>query len=136
MGKLLSGLFPGIGLYGYLIAFGIGAALAIGGTYKIVHTANQVEILGLQKGIETKRANDNGASLTQLQGFIDHIHLSEQNYQATLDQIAANTKAAANGWKNATANKPLPLDCLPDADRLRNVNAAIRATNKATGAAR
>lgn len=132
--KFLSGLFPGIGLYGYLFAAGISAALAIGATYKIVHTANEVEILGLQKAIETKRANDNGASLKQLQDFIAGIHIAQTNYQSTLDKIAANTQAAANGWKNAVS-KPLPPDCVPTADRMWNVSSAILSANKATAAA-
>lgn len=132
MVKLLS-LFGG-GVYGYLIAAGVSALLAIGGTRYLDSLIYGKTISRLELAAEKKRADDNGATLKQLQGFINGIRLSQVNYQTTLDTIAANTKAAANGWKNAIANKPLPLDCLPDPVRLRNVNAAIRATNKATGA--
>lgn len=133
MGKLLSGLFPGIGLYGYLIAFGIGAALSIGATYQIVHTANAVEIGNLKLAAKTKEAADVTASLSQLQGFIASIHLAETNYNDTLDAINSTVASLRGQWKNATA-KPLPADCFPTPDRVRAVNAAISAANKATAA--
>jgi hypothetical protein len=134
MGKILSGIFPGIGLYGYLAAFILGATLSGSATYYIVHNANAVEILSLQKAIETKRADDNAASLTQLQGFIASIHNAETNYNDTLDAIAASVASLKGVWKNAT-QKPLPKDCLPDVERMRAANAAILSANKATGAA-
>lgn len=134
MSKLL-GLLTGAmgGIWGYVAAFVFGSALAVGATYTVVHNANAVEIGSLKLAAKTKEAADITASLTQLQGFIAGIHIAQTNYQTTLETIAANTRTAANGWKNATA-KPLPLDCVPPVDRLRNVNAAIRATNSATAA--
>lgn len=122
------------GFYGYLVAFGLGASLAVGATYYIVHNANAAAIARLEVDAATQKATDATASLGQLQGFINGMHIAEANYQSTLDAIAANTKAASLGWKNATAAKPLPKDCLPDANRLRSVNDAIRATNAANSA--
>ncbi len=131
--KFLSALFPGIGLWGYLIAFAIGAAASGAATYSVVHNANAKEILTLQRDIEKKRADDNGASLDQLHGFIASIHLAETNYNDKLDAIAASVARLKGQWANAT-QKPLPLDCVPTVDRVRAANDAIRAANKATAA--
>jgi len=73
------------------------------------------------------------ASLSQLETYISTMHASEQNYQNSLDAIHADFASIGKGLNNAVKAKPLPVDCVPDADRLRFLTAATAAANKATG---
>lgn len=128
--KSLFNLFGG-GIYGYLIAAGISFALAVSGTYYIVHTANAVEISGLKLKAKTKELADVSASLEQLKGFIAGMHNADTNFNAALQGIDARFAALEKDWKRATG-KPLPLDCKPDFERLRILKSATDATRQGT----
>lgn len=124
--KLLS-LFTG-GIYGYLIAGGLAACLSGGATYYIVHNAGQLEITRIKLADANQKAADVSGSLKQLQGFISGMQAAETDYSHTLNRINSNIAGLKGQWANATA-KPLPLDCVPDIERVRSVNAAIHAAN-------
>lgn len=136
MGKLFGSLLGFAsdafgGVWGYVIALGFGALLATGATYYIVHTANAVEIGDLKLAAKTKEAADTSATLGQLQGFIDHMHMADMEYNNTLNAINDRFATLSKDWKHATLI-PLPRDCFPPPDRLRAVNAAIKAANAAS----
>ena len=50
-------------------------------------------------------------------------------YQASLAAIDAQFSNLQKGLSNAIAAKPLPVDCKPDAGRVRQLAAAVAAAN-------
>lgn len=126
--KWLLSLFGG-GIYGYIIAFGIGAALFSGGTYYLVHTANAVEIADLKTAAAEQKAANVTAALTQLQTFIANMHGAVADYDTLKGALDAKFAQIERDFRNAIKANPLPLDCKPGAARVRSLGTAIGAVN-------
>lgn len=61
------------------------------------------------------------------------IHGAAQAYVSQRSDVDAKFAALSKDLKNATKAKPLPVDCKPDAGRVRSLAAAISAANSAIG---
>lgn len=120
------------GIWGYVVAFWFGIALASASTYEIVHNANAVEIGSLKLAAKTKEAADVSTSLNTLQRFISNMQNADTGYNDTLRTIAAEYKAISAGLKDAT-KKPLPPDCRPDVGRMHSLSRAVAATHQTPG---
>lgn len=73
------------------------------------------------------------ASLTQLQTFISNMHAADDGYNGDLASIKTQFAQLKKDLTNAFL-KPLPVDCHPDAGRLRVLTNAVDAANKAARA--
>lgn len=121
-------LLGGLGVWGYVAALGIGAVVATGATYEIVHNANAVEISQLKTDAANQRAVNATAALTQLTGFIDKMHEADSSYAGALADIDNRFSLIQKGLTNAR-RVPLPVDCKPDTGRVRSLTDAIAAAN-------
>lgn len=123
----------GLGVWGYVGALGIGAILATGATYEVVHNANAVEISQLKADAANQKAASATAALSQLTGFIDQMHVASNDYAGQLQLIDNRFALIQKGLANARRT-PLPPDCKPDAGRVRSLSDAIAAANGSTAA--
>jgi len=123
----------GLGVWGYVAALGIGAVVATGATYEVVHNANAVEISQLKTDAANTRAASATAALNQLTGFIDQMHTASNDYAGQLQLIDNRFALIQKGLANARRT-PLPTDCKPDAGRVRSLTDAIAAANGSTAA--
>ncbi len=121
------------GIWGYVAAFGVGTIIATSATYYVVHNANAVEISDLKLQASEQRAVNVTASLNQLTGFINTMHVAALGYQTYVASVEGYFGKIEQDLHHATAQKPLPPDCVPDAGRLRTLTDATRAANGATG---
>lgn len=122
------------GVWGYVAAAVIAAALAVGATHFIDAKSYGLEISNLELKASQQQTQSITASLTQLQNFIATMHTADTGYQTGLAAITANFAAIEKELKSATI-KPLPVDCRPDVGRLRVLTDATAAANaKASGA--
>lgn len=123
------------GLWGYVAIAVIAGGAVFGATRWIDGLTYGHTIDGLK--LSAAQNHDAGvtASLNQLQTFIDGMHSADANYNATLAAINARFDALQGTFKNAT-QKPLPIDCVPDAGRLQYAASAIAAANKRPAPAR
>lgn len=129
--KFLLSLFGG-GVYGYLIASALSAALSIGGTYYVVHNANAVEIADLKLAAANQQVANVTASLDQLKKFIADMHTSVVGYDTLKDAMDKKLADIQKAFQDAIKAKPLPIGCKPDDVRMRNLAAAVAAVNAAT----
>lgn len=81
---------------------------------------------------KTETANV-AASLTQLQTFISNMHAADDGYNGDVADIKTQFAKLKKDLTNAFLH-PLPVDCKPDAVRLRVLGAAVDAANKAARA--
>lgn len=89
----------------------------------------QIASLGQQKADD--RASIAEGSLTKLNAAIAQMSGSAAEYIAVRDKLGVQLGVISKDLKNVQANKPLPVDCRPDADRLRSLAAAVDAANRA-----
>jgi len=129
MTKLL-GLLTGAlgGIWGYVAAAVFAAALSVGATHWIDAKGYGITIANLKADAANQKAANVTAALAQLQGFINKMQNADAGYNGDLANIKKQFAALELEFKNATA-KPLPLDCKPDAGRVRILSAAVAATN-------
>ncbi len=127
--------FFGGNVYGYLIGGAIISLLSIGATSYIVTNIKDVEIDDLKAQAAEQKSANVSAALSQLQGFINGIHLSEVNFQNTLDSINGNFSTLKGQLANVSKQKPLPVDCVIDSERLLILTAATAAANKPAASA-
>lgn len=123
--KLATGALGGV--WGYVAAAGVSAVLAVGATWYIADNIRVAQVDALKLQIANTQAASATAALTQLQGFISNMHAAATDYGNTVSDIDARFAALQKGLHYA---KPLPVDCKPDADRVRGLAAAIAAANK------
>lgn len=116
-----------------LAGFVIALAAAAGVSGYVVHNIDVVKLQAVQLANSKAQTASVTASLTQLQGFIDTMHGASADYQGALASITADFAALKKDFHNATL-KPLPVDCRPDAGRLRLLTDAVAAANKGAGA--
>lgn len=108
-----------------LIAWTAGAAFA--GWHFRGMKAN-ADIAELQAGYAKEREQQATAALTTLKADADAIHQAATEYAAIETTLAPKIAALTKELRNA---KPLPVDCFPTPDRVRNLDAAIDAANQA-----
>ena len=59
------------------------------------------------------------------------MNLASAQYDQTIQQIANGFQTVQKDFANATKAKPLPVNCKPDAGRVRALTASIAAVNSA-----
>lgn len=124
---LLTGLAP------YKRSFMVGAGLAAGvlafGAGWVVNGWRlETELSKLKTAQAVEKANQAAATLTTLQADAEAIHKAAAEYAGIETTLAPKIAALTKELRNA---KPLPVDCRPDAVRVRNLDAAIDAANSA-----
>lgn len=128
LGKLALGALGGV--WGYVAAAGAGALIAGGAALYIENNIRVAQVDTLKLQIANTQAASATASLAQLQKFIDNMHVAATDYGNTVHDIDARFAALQKGLHYA---KPLPVDCKPDADRVRGLANAVAAANKGSG---
>jgi hypothetical protein len=110
-----------------------GVVIALAGAGYVGHYVTKAVDDRAYAALELSQAHQQTAdvqgSLDQLQGFISTMHAADAGYTASLDQINSRFATVAQELNNAIHLKPLPLDCKPDAGRVRQLSAAIIAAN-------
>lgn len=85
--------------------------------------------------MERDRANDGlvaaNAALKQFTADADAIHGAAASFGGIRDDLSAKLAIVSRDFNNAIKAHPLPVDCKPDAVRLRALSSAIAATNTA-----
>lgn len=125
------------GVWGYVASAALAGILCVGATHSVdalVYGRSisglQLEISGMQTSVANRNAADVAGSLAKLQGFIAGMQTADADYNAALTSINSHFAAVEGEFKSAT-QKPLPVDCKPDANRLRTLTAAVAATSTA-----
>ncbi len=90
-----------------------------------------VEIANLHTSISNKQAADATASLKQLQSFIANMQGASDQYGKDRDGLFAALGQLHKDFSGLRGLKPLPVGCVPDADRLRILSASVAAVNAA-----
>lgn len=123
------------GVWGYVAAAGVAALLSVGVTHELDALGYGHTIDGLNVTIATMKtqvANNNAISVSQslakLQSFITQMQSADADYNASLAGINSRFQSIETEFKSATKT-PLPIDCKPDAGRLRNLSDAVAAAN-------
>ena len=85
------------------------------------------EIAELRRAHAEFRAGLSESALVSLQADAKTIRQAATEFAAIQSTLAPRMTALTKELRNA---KPLPAGCVPDADRVRNLDAAIEAANK------
>lgn len=128
--KFLNALFGGI--WGYLIVGGFAATLSAFTTCAIVIPPLKLQISNLKLASATQAKQDTQQALDKLTSYIGRMNASALDYQWALQHIQDQFGKVNHELSAIQKQKPLPPDCKPDADRLRNLAAAVVQTNSAT----
>lgn len=87
--------------------------------------------------MERDKANDALAAantaLKQFTADADTIHGAAASFGGIRDELSAKLQTISRDFNSAIKAKPLPVDCKPDAVRLRALANAVAATNTAAG---
>lgn len=121
------------GVWGYVAAAVVAGAAVFFVTHYIDAAVYGKQIADGKTQLANFKAASASAALTQLTGFIDKLHTSENDYTATLQTINNQYVSIQKGLSDAIAKKPLPANCKPDAGRLRVLTDAVTAANQSTG---
>lgn len=116
------------GLWGYLVAGVVSAGLCGWGIHSIDVLYYDAQISKLKLQTVNVSATQASNALQQLTSFVSSMNKAETDYQTSLDSISGHFVLIERQFKNATA-KPLPVDCVPDDNRMHTLTAAIAATN-------
>lgn len=73
------------------------------------------------------------ADLKQYQDISKQIYTAAADLAKTTTTLGTQFDTIERDLNDARKKKPLPRDCKPDAGRVRNLDAAIAATNSAAG---
>lgn len=87
-----------------------------------------VQIADCQFQQAQAKADAATASLSQLTNDVQNIAVAARRASETAEQLPMQIGVISKALKDA---KPLPTGCRPDADRVRNLNDAVRAANRA-----
>lgn len=96
----------------------------------------ELKIAQIEKAHSDENAQRAEVALSDFQADAKVIHEAALSYATTQSTLGAKMDLIRKDFKNAQAQKPLPVDCRPDAVRVRNLQNAIDAANQATGSAR
>jgi len=88
---------------------------------------HDAEIAELRRAHTEYRATLTEAALADVQADAAVIRQAAAEFAGIQSTLAPKMTALTKELRNA---KPLPADCRPDADRVRNLDAAIDAANK------
>jgi len=116
-----------LGWIGYALIFAAGLASGGYGMYQI----EQGTIQSLKAEYAQADAARANAVLKQFTDTADKINKSVDSYHTTQKDLNTKIDLISKDLQNVQAKRPLPRDCKPDPDRLRNANAAIAAANSA-----
>lgn len=110
----------------------IAAVLLFGAGLGVGWTANGWRLHADISAIEAKQAGDLAASttaaMTDLKTAAAAINTAANEYAGVAGRLDVKLDQIKKDMKNA---KPLPVDCRPDAVRVRDLGAAIDAANEA-----
>jgi hypothetical protein len=118
------------GIWGYVIAAALSAALAVGATWYIVGTSKDLTISNLKLAQSHSETVSVSASLAQLQSFIARMNIADKNYADTLDNIDKQFAGVKDALAHVKISVPLPPDCRPDIGRLRVLQSAVDKANR------
>jgi hypothetical protein len=88
---------------------------------------HDTEIAELQRAHAETMRSQSELALTTLQADAARITEAATEFATIQSTLAPRMSALSKELRNA---KPLPAGCVPDADRVRNLDAAIEAANK------
>ncbi|MBV8282006.1 MAG: hypothetical protein JO347_08080 [Candidatus Eremiobacteraeota bacterium] len=71
------------------------------------------------------------ADLEGYRAETERLHVLSQRIEATLSALRQAQPKILERYNHVVEKQPLPFDCRPGADRLRELNAAIEAANAA-----
>jgi hypothetical protein len=114
-----------------LIGAALLAAASFGGGFYAGHHWESVALADQRAQDAEKAAGDAAAALKRLEGFVSSMNLASAQYDQTIQQIANGFQTVQKDFANATKAKPLPVNCKPDAGRVRALTASIAAVNSA-----
>lgn len=111
-----------------LAGFVLALAAAAGAAHYVDANVYGKQISDIKLADANAKTASIGASLSQLQGFIASMHSADADYNATLGILNQRFSGLEKELHDATL-KPLPVDCKPDAGRLRVLTDAVAAAN-------
>ena len=104
------------------------AAVLFGAGWTIKGWKDEAEIAGLKTEQANTAASQANAALADLTSATATINEAARRYGS----VQSNLSAQIDDLKKELQNeKPLPVDCAPSAGRVRKLNSAIDASNKA-----
>lgn len=113
----------------FLAGAGIAAGVLLFGAGWVINGWRLESALSKLKTAQAvEKANQATGALTTLQADAAAIHQAATEYAGVQNILAPKIAALTKELRNA---KPLPMDCRPDAVRVRNLDAAIDAANSA-----
>lgn len=98
----------------------------------ITSTVYSEQILSIEKQHSEEKAVSATEALNKLTSYVDGINISAIDYGKTSRSLGTKIDLLAKDFQNVKTN-PLPIDCKPDANRMRALSAAIATTNSAIG---
>ena len=115
------------GWYGYA-AVGVAAAVASG---FIVHAIDNGSYQELKAEQATQQAAAATAAVHQMQTWAREMHDAASGYTSSQNILINQIDAIQTELHNVQIRRPLPASCRPDAERLLNLQRAVRAANAA-----
>lgn len=73
------------------------------------------------------------ATLAMFTADAARVHEAAEGFTAKQADLDSRFASISKDFANAIKARPLPVDCKPDTDRLRSLQAAVDAANTATG---
>jgi hypothetical protein len=128
--KLLSLL---AGWKGYAAAGLVSALLAAVGACYVTSLGYRLTIATLQREQAAAAAKDAQAVLAQFEGDASRIHAAADRFSGIQDTLGRQLDVISKDFHSAIKIHPLPADCVPDAERLRQLTQAVAAANAAAG---
>lgn len=131
MGKLIA-FFSG-GWQGTALSAVIAALLSAGAVYYFTALGYRLTIAQMQRDQARAAVLAANASLQQFAADADSIHTSAAIFTKAQLGLDVTFGKISKDFHAATKAAPLPVDCKPDAVRLRALSSAIAAANSAAG---
>jgi hypothetical protein len=128
--KLLSLL---AGWKGYAAAGFVSALMAAGGTYYVTSLGYRLAIATMQREQADAAAKSALASLVQFESDTGRIHAAAERFSVVQDTLGQKFDVISKEFQSAFKTHPLPADCVPDTERLRQLTQAVAAANAAAG---
>jgi hypothetical protein len=113
-----------------LIGAGLLALASFGGGFYAGHHWESVALANQKVQDAQKVAADAAAALTRLELFVNSLQAASVQYRTQTDALDAKLTSIEKEFADARS-QPLPIDCKPDALRVRALSAAIAAVNAA-----
>lgn len=131
MSRLL-GFLAG-GWQGSLACAAIAAVLAASAAVYVTSLGYRITIATMERDTAQGVADANIAALAQFTQDANSIHSAAASFGGIRDDLDAKLSTITRDFRSAIKASPLPVDCKPDAVRLRALSSAIAATNSAAG---